>query len=145
MSYVTQTEIEKAFGADELIALADRDGDGVADADVVTAAIKSATGIIDSYLRSRFTLPLAAVPDLVRDCALAIVRYRLSEDHATDRVNDDYKQALKWLTDVREGRMDIGLTDVGAAVPSSSGGAEFGGGRSGISDDALDAYAGSGE
>lgn len=142
MPYLTQIEIETAFGAQELIDLADRDGDGVADAAVVEQAISRASGTIDSYLRSRFNLPLPEVPDLVRDCALNIVRYHLFDDHATDRVKDDYKQALIWLAEIRDGKLDVGLTQTGEAVAPNTGGPAIDGGRSTFDRDALDAFTG---
>lgn len=142
MAYLTQAEIENAFGAAELIDLADRDGDGVADAAFVAQTITRATDLIDTYLRARYGVPLAEVPGLVRDCALKIVRYELSEDHATDRVTEDYRQALKWLGEMRDGKMDIGLTPSGGGTGASSGGAQISGGRSAFDRDALDAYSG---
>lgn len=140
--YLTQADIETAFGAGELVDLADRDGDGVADAPVIDQAIGRATGLIDSYLRSRFDVPLTEVPDLVRECALRIVRYQLSEDHATDRVKDDYKEAVAWLGEIRDGKLDVGLTPAGEATTSSAGGPAFDGGRSAFNRDALDQYSG---
>lgn len=142
MSYLTQIEIERAFGAAELIDLTDRSGSGVVDPAVMSQAIDRATGVIDSYLRSRFDLPLSAVPDLVRECALHIVRYQLSEDHATDRVKDDYAQALKWLGEIRDGKMDVGLTQAGDASAPTSGGPQFSTGRPAFDRDALDHYSG---
>lgn len=143
MAYITQTEISDAFGETELIDLADRDGDGFVDAPVVALAIGRAAGVIDSYLRSRFTLPLATTPQLVRECALAIVRYLLAEDHATDRVVKDYERALKWLGEIRDGKLDVGLDPASAAPAITGGGAQISGGRPVFDRDKLDAWSGS--
>ncbi len=134
--------METAFGAREVLDLADRDLDGVADAGVVDAAIADADDLINSYLRSRFALPLVEVPGLIKKCARFIVRYALSEDHATDRIREDYKQALKWLSEARDGKMDIGITASGDAVESVSGGPDHRAGREAFPREGLDAWTG---
>lgn len=141
MAYTTIAEMEAAFGAQEVLDLVDRDRDGVADAGVLDAAIADAGDTIDSYLRSRFQVPLADAPGLIRKCARFIVRYNLSEDHATDRVKDDHKQALAWLDRIRKGEMDVGLTEAGADIaPAKTGGPQFEGGRDAFPEDALNAW-----
>lgn len=140
MPYLTQQQISDAFGQQELVDLADRDHDGSADPEVVDQAIDRADGLIDSYLRSRFDLPLPETPKMVRECALALVRYYLSEDHQTDRVKDDYDRALGWLKEIRDGKMDIGLTPSGGDVAATSGGPQSSGGRDVFDADALDAF-----
>ncbi len=142
MSYITQSELETAYGVNEIADAADRDADGVADAAVVTAAIGRATGVIDSHLRSRFTLPLVSTPDLVREISLALVRYYLAATNANERTKDDYKQAILWLKDIREGKMDIGLDETDTAVAPTSGGAEFEHGGGAFDEDALNEFRG---
>lgn len=142
MPYVTQAEYEEAYTADELAQLADRDGLGVPDPGVVAAAIERAAGIIDSYLRARFTLPLAETPDLVRECALRIMRYVLAGDHASDRMKDDYDQALKWLSEIRDGKMDVGLTPSDTSPEATGGGPRIAQGPAVFDRDALDAWSG---
>ncbi|MEM7507632.1 MAG: DUF1320 domain-containing protein [Pseudomonadota bacterium] len=142
MSYLTLKEIEEAFGEGELRDLADRDADGFADPDFVHQAISRAGGLIDSYLRSRYPVPLSERPDMVREIALAIVRYQLSENHATDRVKEDYERALTWLKEIRDGKMDLGLTQTGQESPANTGGPAISGGRPVFNRDALDHFAG---
>lgn len=138
MPYITPDDLAQAYG-EEIILLADRDHDGAADAGVIEAAIRSVDEQIEGHLRSRFALPLIEVPGMIRQCALRIARYLLADDHATDRIKDDYQQALKDLRDIREGRLDVGLTLSGES-PAQSGGPIFGGGRSAFDDDELDAF-----
>jgi len=140
MTYITQAELEDAYGANRIADAADRDADGVADAAIVAAAISRATGVIDSYLRSRFTLPLVSTPDLVREIALALARYFLSPGEPSDRVEADYKQAISWLKDIREGKMDIGLDETDTAVAPTSGGAQFAHGGGAFDEDALNEF-----
>jgi len=140
MAYITQAELEAAYGANKIADAADRDADGAADAAIVAAAISRATGVIDSYLRSRFTLPLVSTPDLVREIALALARYFLSTGESSDRVETDYKQAISWLKDVRDGKMDIGLDNTDTAVAPTSGGPQFDHGGGAFDASALDAF-----
>ncbi len=142
MSYTSLAEMETAFGSREVLDLSDRDLDGVSDAGVVDAAVADADDLINSYLRSRFDLPLVEVPGLIKKCARFIVRYSLSEDHATDRIKDDYKQALRWLSDARDGKMDLGITASGSAVESVTGGPDHHAGREAFPRDGLDAWTG---
>lgn len=142
MAYLTQSEIETAFGATELVDLADRDGDGVADAAVVADAIRRADGIINSHLQSRYAVPLAETPELVTEIALALVRYILAEDHATERMANDRKDALRWLAEIRDGKMDIGVAPIAGPKGPDSGGARTEGGGGPFDQDALDAFGG---
>jgi len=99
MAYATQSDIVELYGPNALY-VADRNGDGVADAEAVTRALSSATDEIDSYLAVRYRLPLPAVPGILRQYAVDIALYRLalardvlSEEH---RVRyDDTIAALK--------------------------------------------------
>lgn len=91
--YATQAQIELAAGGAELFrSLADWDGDGVADANVIAQAQESADGWIDGYLRLRFETPvLNPSTDIQRLAADEAVywmkskRRMLSEDDRTDR------------------------------------------------------------
>jgi len=140
MTYITQAELETAYGVKEIADLADRDADGVADAPVVAAAIERATGLIDSHLRSRFTVPLSSTPDLVREIALSLTRYFLADENASERTRADHKQALVWLKEIREGKIDIGLDDTDTAVEATSGGAQFAHGGGAFDEDALNEF-----
>jgi phage gp36-like protein len=61
MAYAAQADIEfAAGGADRFKELADWNGDGTVDADVVTRAQTTADGWINGYLRLRFSTPIAS-------------------------------------------------------------------------------------
>ena len=70
---------------------------------------------IDGFLRFRHPLPLTAVPPLLAVWARSIVRYRLHKNlQGDDRSNPivrDYRDALRFLADVRDGRFSLGLAD----------------------------------
>ena len=65
MAYCTQADIVRRIDPRELVRLADHDDDGSADAAVVTQAIGDAQGDIDSYLQTRYSVPVSPVPAAV--------------------------------------------------------------------------------
>lgn len=133
MTYATQADMQTALGDDELIQLTDRADPpvGAIDAAVLTRALEAADGEIDSYLAARYTLPLASVPTILRDCAIDIARYRLHDRGVPDLVKDTYKERIAWLRDVSKGVASLGintddLTPASAGLPEmTSGGRVF--------------------
>lgn len=133
MTYALQADMVTALGDDELIQLTDRADPpvGAIDATVLTRALEAADGEIDSYLAARYTLPLASVPTILRDCAVDIARYRLHDRGVPDRVKDAYKDRIAWLRDVTKGITSLGintddLTPASAGLPEmTSGGRVF--------------------
>lgn len=115
MPYCTQADLEARYGEEEIFQLADRDGSGVADPGVVETAIAAAGVEIDGYLAVKYALPLAAVPELVRQLACEIARYRLWKDMASERVRQDYEDAVRRLGRLASGGMS--LTDLAGQAP----------------------------
>lgn len=122
MTYAVQADMVAALGEDELIQLTDRADPpvGAIDATVLARALDAADGEIDSYLASRYTLPLASVPVILRDCAVDIARYRLHDRGVPDRVKDEYKNRIAWLRDVAAGKASVGLAPE-SLTPNSAG------------------------
>lgn len=93
--------------------------DAIAAADEAKARIlehiDDATGVIDGYLARRYTLPLGSPPKILATWARAIVRYRLNKDRSgderTDPVARDYRDAIKFLQQVAEGKFSLGVED----------------------------------
>lgn len=109
MSYVTPATLDAAFGAEEIQQLADRDRDGMPDADFLDSAIRRTEGLIDGYLIGRYALPLAAVPAALAAVACDIARYFLYEDGATEYARNAYEDALRWLRDAAAGKVLLAL------------------------------------
>lgn len=105
--YATLADLIARTGADEILQVADRDFDGVADADVVASALASADETINGYLAVRFSIPLVTVPELVAKWAVSIARYHLHRNGPPDYVVRDYNLALAELKDAAAGRMAI--------------------------------------
>lgn len=78
-------------------------------------AITEASGVIDGYLGQRYKLPLPNAPDVLVAWARSIVRYKLHGDRISDERADpiarDYRDAIKFLSEVAAGRFSLGVAD----------------------------------
>lgn len=100
----------------------DRSGyepDAVAVADAAKARIEAMIGeasdLIDGYIGGRYTLPLTTTPGILVTWARAITRYKLHGDRRsgedTDPIVRDYKDALRGLVQVADGKFSLGVQD----------------------------------
>ena len=121
MPYATLTDLTERAGETEIRQIADRDRDGIPDADVIEAALADADNVTNGYVGVRYTLPLPSVPDLVRTWAVSIARYVLHRNGAPDHVTQDYKDAISALKDVARGTLTLPFA-VGETKPAASGG-----------------------
>ena len=115
--YASQTDIANRLDPKHLIELADDDGDGVADTTVVEAAIADADGLIDTYLKTRYEVPLSPAPSLVRklsaDLAIAALFARRRES-ASPQHEARAKGAMELLSSLARG--DILLAEAPQAA-----------------------------
>lgn len=123
MAYCTLADLVDRAGSSELLQVADRDLDGIADASVVAAAIDAAGVQIDAWLGTRYVLPLDPVPAIVRSWAVAIARYTLHRDGAPDHVVRDQKEAIAGLQAAAGGKMALpsAATALRPATPATGG------------------------
>lgn len=117
MSYAIRQDLIDRFGQQELLQLLDRDGDGIEDSGLLTRVLADADAEIDSYLSGRYTLPLSPVPARLPALACDIARYRLYATQATDEVRNRYQDAIKFLTLVAKGEVELGTN-----TPVATGG-----------------------
>lgn len=106
MPYATTDDLISAFGLNEMIAISDREGDGVVDGSVTLEALTRASSEADSYIAARYTLPLSSVPEALKSAVCDMARYRLTGGEAsqTDVIVERYKAAIAWLRDISTGR-----------------------------------------
>jgi phage gp36-like protein len=111
MAYCNREDIQTRLGADDLNALADHDADGTADSAVVDQAIGSAEAIIDSYLATRFSVPVDPVPDALKTRAvnLAVYFLKLGRDSVDDDARRQYEDDVAWLREVVGGTVTLGI------------------------------------
>lgn len=131
MSYATLADLTAQFGDHEVIALTDRNRDGIPDQPLADSALQRASDTMDAYLAARYVLPLAVVPHQLVDVCCDIARYKLcgAEVTETEAVRLRYKDALKTLELIRDGKIDIGLTVAGQPVEDIASVHVVGGGR----------------
>lgn len=96
--------------------------------DVIVSATNEAQATIDGYLRRRgYSLPLATRFGIVSSWARSITRYLLHKDRLTTESNDpivrDYRDALRFLQLVADGKFSLGQDD--PVAPVGGGGPEF--------------------
>lgn len=112
----------------------------IADADAAKATIEAASAeadaVIDGYLGKRYALPLPTILPILTTWARSITRYRLHANRISDPDRDpiarDYRDAIKFLTQVAAGNFSLGLDDpeqttsAGADVRFTAGTKVFG-------------------
>lgn len=108
--YATQSDIVALYGED-ILHVADRDGDGVVDVASVDAALADASAEVDSYLAVRYALPLPEgtnVSVLRRITAdIAIYSLAQSRDILTEELRRRYEDALKALMRLSSGQQTL--------------------------------------
>ena len=108
--YCTSADIETVIGRDQLLTAApDPDRDDAVDTDAVSRAIAAVSSRIDGYLRARYTLPLADVPEVLRRAAVRLVHAELvNEGATTDLIKERAADAVKLVEHISSGRIRIG-------------------------------------
>ena len=116
MSYASAEQVKERHGADAVLLLADRDGDGAADDGVIERALEDASAEIDTYLAAKYDLPLAETPAVLTRLAADIAVYRLAAeaDRATDERRRRYEDAVALLKRIAKGEASLGLASPGA-------------------------------
>jgi phage gp36-like protein len=124
VTYATQQDMERYFGATEVLIAADRDGDGEADTNVIQTALDSATQELDSYVGVRYTLPLQTTPppEILTHICCDVAMYRMSVNTGsmTDEKRTRYEDAIKWLAKLAAGNVTLGYTETEAETSEGS-------------------------
>lgn len=120
MTYATQQDIIDRHGADALY-VADRDGDGVIDADAVAQALTDASAEIDTYIGARYPLPLDETPSILRGKACDIALYRLASARSaqSEEQRTRYEDAIDLLKAIAKGSATLPITVPEGEEPSS--------------------------
>lgn len=115
MAYSTQTDMElRVGGAAVLNRLLDKDGDGTADAALVTACLNQANSEVDAAVQVRHSLPLASTPTILTVTESSLAAY-YAHQFGTDgqgvppNVRQMAEDARAFLTDLAEGRRTLAV------------------------------------
>lgn len=112
--YATEDNLLELFGRKELLALSDLDRTGQINSAAVDKAIAGASADIDSYIATRYPLPLPENPVVLVDKCADIVRYKMTGSAGrlmTEGIRERYEDAIRWLRDVAAGKASLGLTE----------------------------------
>lgn len=113
MTYATRADMEARYREIDLVQLTDVDEPytgGIVDA-VLDQALADAAQLMDGYLRVRYRLPIAPVPDLLARLACVIAYHNLHRNGAPEEIQEAYKDALRTLGLIRDRKMDVGIDD----------------------------------
>lgn len=100
MPYCSEAAFAERFGSGERDALLSSDA-GM----LYASAAADADALVDGYIGSRYTLPLAAVPAFIVAIAADLTRYELYEEAPTKEVIERRKMAIDMLKDIRDGKI----------------------------------------
>lgn len=117
MPYLTNQEYIDRIGLAETIRITDEDQSGAVDPVKVTDAIFDAGEFADSYIATKYTLPLPFVPEIVKGIVVALAREILHRTRPTDAVTAQADRARAQLKDIAAGRASIPVPD-GSEAPS---------------------------
>lgn len=122
MIYADRQDFVDAFGARETIMLTNLDNPNVTVIDRVPLdkALADATAEIDTYIGSRYVLPLVSTPTVVNRYCLDIARYMLDRVRSREDVRLRYEDALKWLGMLASGKVSIGADLLGASISQTA-------------------------
>lgn len=114
IEYITSEDLEKRVGAKAFVQLADDDGDGTADPDVISEIRLGALGEVNSYLGVRYETPIdtdvhTKLVGLLKSISLdmAEFRLRLRRPPVPEEVTARRNVTLKWLRDVAASRVSL--------------------------------------
>jgi phage gp36-like protein len=110
VTYASQSDVQIAAGGlANLISLTDQDGTGAVNLTVLAKFQARADSTIDGYLRLRYSTPLVAPTEEIKDHAAALTVYYLREakQMLTPHELDAGKVSTTWLEAVRDGKIRI--------------------------------------
>jgi len=128
MSYCTLTDIQSVIPERQLINLTVDvpDVDSVVDENVFSECAEVSDSTINGYIRARYTLPLAVIPQFLKSIAVDITAYRLYMRRPQDipeHIKENHKIALSQLSAIQKGNVlleDPSELPEGAMPPKKS-------------------------
>lgn len=123
--YASPADFVSSFGEAEWLQLTDRDLDGDPDAGVGESALATATATVDGYVSTRYQIPLTPIDPIIRQATLDIGRWLLSGQFASERVTDGKNSAMKILTDIQAGRIQLSAARLDAATAAAGVGVAY--------------------
>ncbi len=118
MSYCSINDIKSVIANDDLVQLTNDSGSDFVDSGKITDAINYADNIIDGYLRGRYDLPPASIPDELKYLAVDFTVYRLYSRRLYTEIPDSvlkkYYEVIKTLENIQKGVFNLGIESTDA-------------------------------
>ncbi|MCI4410409.1 MAG: DUF1320 domain-containing protein [Thiotrichales bacterium] len=132
MRYVSLEQLQQTIPAQTLVWLSNDDASmDTMNVAVIEAAVLAAEDRVDAYLQSRYTLPLTHVHSLVSEIVVRLARYNLysrrPEGSLPDAVKEAYKDAMRELEAIRDGKILLGISTDASGEPVSESQADCSG------------------
>ncbi|MEM7668984.1 MAG: DUF1320 domain-containing protein [Pseudomonadota bacterium] len=123
MPYTSLADLTDRFGESLLIQLTDRGevATDQIDVSVIDRAIVDTDALIDGYVAKRYALPMAQTPALIATLALDIAIYKLHVYQPNEKIEADYKAAMRSLEAISAGSITLPIDGVEAPGSGSSG------------------------
>lgn len=115
MGYCDQTDVTRRIGSTLLIELTDDTGAGTVETTALAECISDSDGVINGYLRGRYSVPLSTVPDLIKRISTYLTIYYLYDRRASafggipPHIAENYKFAIDTLKLINNGTVDLGI------------------------------------
>jgi len=117
--YLSIAEFVEEVGYEEAIRLTDELQTGRIDKARLIAVIEAAQAVADGYLASRYSVPLAAAPQIVKSAVLDLARRRLYRLEAPEGVKLAAADAMANLKAIAKGDMRLPQAEEPAASPTT--------------------------
>jgi phage gp36-like protein len=117
--YANAVDFEEEIGTTETVELTNLDNPS---ADTVNTprlekALSTASGEINSYLATRYSIPVSPVPNILKTYCIDIAWYRLAQNNAPEQYATRYNNAIARLKDIEKGQMLLVDDTTGLAIP----------------------------
>lgn len=111
-------EFEEAVGSLETVQLTNLDDPSADTVNIpkLTKIIDEASGEINSFLATRYQIPLPSTPSYIKAICIDICEYRLARN-PNDELTKRYENAIARLKDIEKGQMLLIDEATGQAIP----------------------------
>jgi phage gp36-like protein len=110
MSYSTLDDIKKLIPADILIQLTDDENTGAVVASRIDEAVAQADAEVNAYCATKFTVPFAPVPVVIRKLSVDLAIYNLYSrrvEIVPETRSERYKNAVRTLEGIAKGTVAL--------------------------------------
>ncbi len=111
--YCEYSDITASIPEAQIASLTDDTNGETVDEDIVNQAISSADELIDSYLRSRYGVPLTTVPLIIKELSVELAIYNLYKRRfrtdIPEPIQENFKIQISILKQIQNGTMNLGI------------------------------------